>query len=52
MTKCTEKQVLADMASPALKCVKTIESLPWQHFINFEKRAENKDDKSERYDFI
>jgi protein-L-isoaspartate O-methyltransferase len=37
--KMTEKQVLAEMAPHPLKHVKTIESLPWQHVIVFEKKA-------------
>lgn len=35
--KMTEKQVLAEMAPHRLKHVKTLESLPWQHVIIFEK---------------
>jgi protein-L-isoaspartate O-methyltransferase len=42
--KMTEKQVLAEMASHPLKHVKTLESLPWQHVIIFQKKAEAKDD--------
>jgi protein-L-isoaspartate O-methyltransferase len=41
--KMTEKQVLAEMAPHPLKHVKTLESLPWQHVIVFEKKAESKD---------
>jgi ubiquinone/menaquinone biosynthesis C-methylase UbiE len=41
--KMTEKQVLAEMAPHPLKHVKTIESLPWQHVIIFEKKAEKRD---------
>jgi protein-L-isoaspartate O-methyltransferase len=43
--KMTEKQVLAEMAPYPLKHAKTIESLPWQHVIIFEKKADPKDDK-------
>jgi ubiquinone/menaquinone biosynthesis C-methylase UbiE len=43
--KMTEKQVLAEMAQHPLNHVKTIEALPWQHVIIFEKKAEKKDDK-------
>jgi len=38
--KMTEKQVLAEMAPHPVKHVKTIKSLPWQHVIIFEKKAE------------
>ncbi|HTU90747.1 MAG TPA: class I SAM-dependent methyltransferase [Gemmataceae bacterium] len=44
--KMTEKQVLAEMAPHPLKHAKTIESLPWQHVIIFEKKSDKKDDKS------
>lgn len=44
--KMTEKQVLAEMAPHKLKHVKTIESLPWQHVIIFEKKADKKEEKS------
>lgn len=40
--KMTEKQVLAEMALHPLKHVKTDESLPWQHVIIFEKKADPK----------
>jgi ubiquinone/menaquinone biosynthesis C-methylase UbiE len=43
--KMTEKQVRAEMAPHPLKHVKTIESLPWQHVIIFEKKAKEKEDK-------
>jgi|SRR5579875_1063770 len=36
--KMTEKQVHTEMALHPLKHVKTIESLPWQHVIIFEKK--------------
>ena len=38
--KMTEKQVLAEMKPHPVKHVKTIKSLPWQHVIIFEKKAE------------
>jgi ubiquinone/menaquinone biosynthesis C-methylase UbiE len=38
--KMTEKQVLAEMAPHPLKHVKTIEALPWQHVIIFEKKTD------------
>ncbi len=38
--KMTEKQVLAEMAQHPLKHVKTMEALPWQHVIIFEKKDE------------
>ncbi|MHB1422298.1 MAG: class I SAM-dependent methyltransferase [Gemmataceae bacterium] len=43
--KMTEKQVRAEMEPHPLKHVKTLESLPWQHVIIFEKKAEKKDEK-------
>jgi ubiquinone/menaquinone biosynthesis C-methylase UbiE len=43
--KMTEKQVRAEMAPHPLKHVKTLESLPWQHVIIFEKKAEEKEDR-------
>jgi ubiquinone/menaquinone biosynthesis C-methylase UbiE len=43
--KMTEKQVLAEMAPHPVKHVKTLESLPWQHVIFFEKKAEKKEEK-------
>jgi ubiquinone/menaquinone biosynthesis C-methylase UbiE len=42
--KMTEKQVLEEMKPHALKHIKTVRSLPWQHVILFEKKAD-KDDK-------
>jgi ubiquinone/menaquinone biosynthesis C-methylase UbiE len=42
--KMTEKQVLAEMKPHPIRHVKTIKSLPWQHVILFEKKAD-KDDK-------
>lgn len=44
--KMTEKQVLAEMGPHPLKHAKTIESLPWQHVIIFEKKSDKKDGKS------
>ncbi len=41
--KMTVKQVLKEMGPHALKHVKTIDSLPWQHVILFEKKAAGKD---------
>jgi protein-L-isoaspartate O-methyltransferase len=43
--KMTEKQVLAEMAPHPLKHAKTLETLPWQHVIIFEKKGDEKDDK-------
>jgi len=43
--KMTEKQVLAEMAPHPLKHVKTLKSLPWQHVIVFEKKADKKEEK-------
>jgi ubiquinone/menaquinone biosynthesis C-methylase UbiE len=43
--KMTEKQVLKEMKPHSLKHAETIASLPWQHVIIFEKKAE-KDEKS------
>jgi ubiquinone/menaquinone biosynthesis C-methylase UbiE len=43
--KMTEKQVRAEMAPHPLQHVKTIEALPWQHVIIFEKK-----DKQRRND--
>ena len=42
--KMTEKQVLKEMKPHPLKHAETIASLPWQHVIIFEKKAE-KDEK-------
>lgn len=44
--KMTEKQVLAEMAEHRVKHVKTIDSLPWQHVIIFEKKADRKEEKA------
>ena len=46
--KMTEKQVLAEMAPHPLKHAKTIESLPWQHVIIFEKKNDKKDKKDDK----
>ena len=43
--KMTIKQVLKEMAPHPLKHVKTDKTLPWQHVIIFEKKAEEKDEK-------
>jgi ubiquinone/menaquinone biosynthesis C-methylase UbiE len=40
--KMSQKQVLKEMEPFPLKHVKTIDSLPWQHVIIFEKKAEEK----------
>jgi ubiquinone/menaquinone biosynthesis C-methylase UbiE len=40
--KMTQKQVVKEMTPFPLKHVKTIDSLPWQHVIIFEKKAEEK----------
>ncbi len=45
--KMTEKQVLKEMKPHPLRHVETVASLPWQHVIIFEKKAE-KDDKPAR----
>jgi ubiquinone/menaquinone biosynthesis C-methylase UbiE len=39
--KMSEKQVLKEMALHSLKHVKTVDVLPWQHIIIFEKKANN-----------
>src|SRR5262249_30381914 len=46
--KMTEKQVLKEMAIHPLRHVKTVETLPWQHIIIFEKKAETKDGEKEK----
>lgn len=43
--KMTEKQVLDEMKPHPLQYVKTIKSLPWQHVMVFEKKAEKKEGK-------
>jgi ubiquinone/menaquinone biosynthesis C-methylase UbiE len=43
--KMTEKQVLAEMTQHPLKHIKTMEALPWQHVIIFEKKSAKKEDK-------
>jgi ubiquinone/menaquinone biosynthesis C-methylase UbiE len=40
--KMSQKQVLKEMEPFPLKHLKTIDSLPWQHVIIFEKKAEEK----------
>jgi ubiquinone/menaquinone biosynthesis C-methylase UbiE len=41
--KMTEKQVLKEMAIHPLRHLKTIETLPWQHIIIFEKKSPKKE---------
>jgi ubiquinone/menaquinone biosynthesis C-methylase UbiE len=41
--KMTEKQVLEEMKPHPIRHVKTIKSLPWQHVILFEKKADKED---------
>jgi ubiquinone/menaquinone biosynthesis C-methylase UbiE len=44
--KMSQKQVIKEMGNhPALKYTKTIDVLPWQHIIIFEKKAEKSEDK-------
>jgi ubiquinone/menaquinone biosynthesis C-methylase UbiE len=44
--KMSQKQVIKEMGNhPALKYTKTIDVLPWQHIIIFEKQAEKSEDK-------
>jgi ubiquinone/menaquinone biosynthesis C-methylase UbiE len=43
--KMTEKQVLKEMEPHPLKHVKTVEILPWQHIIVFEKKADKDEGK-------
>src|SRR3954464_13589736 len=38
--KMSEKQVVKEMAPHPLRFVKTIDTLPWQHIIIFEKKGE------------
>jgi ubiquinone/menaquinone biosynthesis C-methylase UbiE len=45
--KMTEKQVLKEMEPHPLRWVKTLEVLPWQHIIIFEKKGE-KDGEAKR----
>jgi ubiquinone/menaquinone biosynthesis C-methylase UbiE len=45
--KMTEKQVLKEMEPHPLRWVKTLEDLPWQHIIIFEKKGE-KDSAAKR----
>jgi ubiquinone/menaquinone biosynthesis C-methylase UbiE len=46
--KMTQKQVLREMAPHPLKHVKTLNDLPWQHIIIFEKKADKEEDKNEK----
>jgi precorrin-6B methylase 2 len=43
--KMTQKQVIKEMAPHPLNHVKTIDVLPWQHIIVFEKREKEKPEK-------
>jgi ubiquinone/menaquinone biosynthesis C-methylase UbiE len=44
--KMSQKQVIKEMGNhPALKYTKTVDVLPWQHIIIFEKKAEKSEDK-------
>jgi SAM-dependent methyltransferase len=45
--KMLEKQVIKEMGPHPLRHVKTLDALPWQHIIIFEKKAD-KDDKPEK----
>jgi precorrin-6B methylase 2 len=46
--KMSEKQVLKEMEPHPLKHVKTLDVLPWQHIIIFEKKNEGDDKPSEK----
>jgi protein-L-isoaspartate O-methyltransferase len=46
--KMTEKQVLKEMEPHPLKWLKTDSSLPWQHVIIFEKKAEKNEQKNSK----
>jgi ubiquinone/menaquinone biosynthesis C-methylase UbiE len=46
--KMTEKQVLKEMEVHPLRHVKTIETLPWQHIILFEKKAEPRKEEKDK----
>ena len=43
--KMTKKQVIKEMAPHPLKHVKTLDVLPWQHIIVFEKKMPEKAEK-------
>jgi SAM-dependent methyltransferase len=43
--KMSEKQVVKEMAPHPLRFVKTLEGLPWQHVIIFEKKADKEEPK-------
>jgi ubiquinone/menaquinone biosynthesis C-methylase UbiE len=43
--KMSQKQVLKEMTPHSLKHVKTLDVLPWQHIIIFEKKAEEASEK-------
>jgi ubiquinone/menaquinone biosynthesis C-methylase UbiE len=44
--KMSEKQVVKEMGAFPLRFVKTIDTLPWQHIIIFEKKKPDKDEPS------
>ncbi len=46
--KMSEKQVLKEMAPHPLKHVKTLDVLPWQHIIIFEKKADGRAKETEK----
>jgi ubiquinone/menaquinone biosynthesis C-methylase UbiE len=46
--KMSRDQVLKEMAPHPLKYVKTLNDLPWQHIIIFEKKADKEEDKNEK----
>jgi SAM-dependent methyltransferase len=43
--KMSEKQVVKEMAPHPLRFVKTLDGLPWQHIIIFEKKADKEEPK-------
>ena len=43
--KMSEKQVVKEMAPHPLRYVKTLDGLPWQHIIIFEKKADKEEPK-------
>jgi len=43
--KMSQKQVIKEMKPHPLKHLKTLDVLPWQHIVIFEKIAEKKEDK-------
>ena len=46
--KMSEKQVLKEMEPHPLKHAKTLDGLPWQHIIIFEKKADGQDKPDEK----